>query len=115
MVGPEIVVLVDDLELLGDGGSPLAPLLPYLPQARDLGLHVVATRHSGGIGRALFEPFLQRLRELGATGLVLRGDRQEGQLWPGVYPSSLPTGRGTSPAGAGARPSCQVAYLPADP
>jgi S-DNA-T family DNA segregation ATPase FtsK/SpoIIIE len=113
--GPEIVVLVDDLELLGDGGSPLAPLLPYLPQSRDLGLHVVATRHSGGIGRALFEPFLQRLRELGATGLVLRGDRQEGQLWPGVYPSSLPTGRGHL-ACRGRRPTLvQVAYLPADP
>jgi S-DNA-T family DNA segregation ATPase FtsK/SpoIIIE len=113
--GPEIVVLVDDLELLGgDGGSPLAPLLPYLPQARDLGLHVVAARHSGGIGRALFEPFLQRLRELGATGLVLRGDRQEGQLWPGVYPSSLPPGRGQL-ARRGRPPTLvQVAYLPAD-
>jgi S-DNA-T family DNA segregation ATPase FtsK/SpoIIIE len=113
--GPEIVVLVDDLELLGgDGGSPLAPLLPYLPQARDLGLHVVAARHSGGVGRALFEPFLQRLRELGATGLVLRGDRQEGQLWPGVYPSSLPPGRGQL-ARRGRRPTLvQVAYLPAD-
>ena len=113
--GPEIVVLIDDLELLGgDGGSPLAPLLPYLPQARDLGLHVVAARHSGGIGRALFEPFLQRLRELGATGLVLRGDRQEGQLWPGVYPSSLPPGRGQL-ARRGRRPTLvQVAYLPAD-
>ena len=113
--GPEIVVLVDDLELLGgDGGSPLAPLLAYLPQARDLGLHVVAARHSGGIGRALFEPFLQRLRELGATGLVLRGDRQEGQLWPGVYPSLLPPGRGQL-ARRGRRPTLvQVAYLPAD-
>ena len=113
--GPEIVVLADDLELLGgDGGSPLAPLLPYLPQARDLGLHVVAARHSGGVGRALFEPFLQRLRELGATGLVLRGDRQEGQLWPGVYPSLLPPGRGQL-ARRGRRPTLvQVAYLPAD-
>jgi DNA segregation ATPase FtsK/SpoIIIE, S-DNA-T family len=113
--GPEIVVLVDDLELLGgEGGSPLVPLLAYLPQARDLGLHVVAARHSGGIGRALFEPFLQRLRELGATGLVLRGDRQEGQLWPGVYPSPLPPGRGQL-ARRGRRPTLvQVAYLPPD-
>jgi S-DNA-T family DNA segregation ATPase FtsK/SpoIIIE len=75
---------------------------------------VVAARHSGGVGRALFEPFLQRLRELGATGLVLRGDRQEGQLWPGVYPSLLPPGRGQL-ARRGRRPTLvQVAYLPPD-
>jgi S-DNA-T family DNA segregation ATPase FtsK/SpoIIIE len=75
---------------------------------------MVAARHSGGVGRALFEPFLQRLRELGATGLVLRGDRQEGQLWPGVYPSPLPPGRGQL-ARRGRRPTLvQTAYLPAD-
>jgi DNA segregation ATPase FtsK/SpoIIIE, S-DNA-T family len=112
--GPQIVVLVDDLDLVGgDGRSPLAPLQEYLPQARDLGLHVVAARHSGGVGRALFEPFLQRLRELGATGLVMRGDRQEGQLWPGVYPSLLPAGRGQL-VRRGQRPTLiQVAYVPA--
>lgn len=94
--GPEIVVLVDDLDLLAGarGASPLVALHEYLPHARDIGLHVVVARHSGGAGRALFQPFLQRLRELGATGLVMRGDRQEGQLWPGVYLSALPPGRG---------------------
>ncbi len=94
--GPEIVVVVDDLDLVVTSeGNPLTPLLPYLPQARDLGLHLLVTRHSGGASRAVFEPFLQRLRELGATGLVLSGDRTEGQLWPGATPSRQPPGRGT--------------------
>jgi DNA segregation ATPase FtsK/SpoIIIE, S-DNA-T family len=76
---------------------------------------VVVARHSGGVGRALFEPFLQRLRELGATGLVMRGDRQEGQLWPGVDPSLLPAGRGQL-VRRGQRPTLiQVAYVPATP
>jgi DNA segregation ATPase FtsK/SpoIIIE, S-DNA-T family len=93
--GPEIVVLADDYDLLTSGGpGPLAPFLEYLPQARDLGLHLVLLRRSGGANRAIHEPLIQRLRELGATGLLLSGDRQEGQLWPGAYLSIQPPGRG---------------------
>jgi S-DNA-T family DNA segregation ATPase FtsK/SpoIIIE len=114
--GPQIVVVVDDYELLPtSSGNPLAPLLEYLAQARDIGLHVLLARHSGGIGRALFEPFLQRLRELGGTGFVMSGDRQEGQLWPGVYPSLQPPGRGQL-VRRGKRPlHVQVAYLGDEP
>ncbi|WP_063813819.1 type VII secretion protein EccCa [Herbidospora daliensis] len=113
--GPQMIVVVDDYELLVGSGNPLTPLLEYLPQARDLGLHVMVARHSGGVGRALFEPFLQRLRELGAAGLVLRGDRQEGQLWPGVWPSSQPNGRGHL-VRRGHRPLLvQVAHLDEQP
>jgi S-DNA-T family DNA segregation ATPase FtsK/SpoIIIE len=93
--GPEIVVLADDFDLVSPAGpGPLAPLLEYLPQARDLGLHVVLLRRSGGASRALHEPVISRLKELGATGLLLSGDRQEGQLWPGAYLSIQPPGRG---------------------
>jgi len=94
--GPEIVVLVDDYDLLAPSGpGPLVPLVDLLSQSRDLGLHVVLLRRSGGAGRAVHEPVLQRLRETGATGLLLSGERQEGQLWPGAYPSPQPPGRGT--------------------
>jgi S-DNA-T family DNA segregation ATPase FtsK/SpoIIIE len=93
--GPEIVVLCDDFDLVSPSGpGPLAPFLEYLPQSRDLGLHLVVARRSGGAGRAAHEPVPQRLRELGATGLLLSGDRSEGQLWPGATMSSLPPGRG---------------------
>ncbi|MFI0352913.1 type VII secretion protein EccCa [Actinomadura sp. 9N407] len=110
--GPQIVVVIDDYELLPSGsGNPLAPLMDFLPQARDIGLHFLLARHAGGVGRALFEPFLQRLRELGATGFVMSGDRQEGQLWPGVYPAQQPPGRGAL-VRRGRRPLLvQTAYL----
>jgi S-DNA-T family DNA segregation ATPase FtsK/SpoIIIE len=94
--GPEIFVLVDDFDLLSPGGAgPLAPFVEFLPQARDVGLHLIVTRRSGGAGRSLYEPVPQRLREIGATGLLLSGDRSEGAFYPGVHLSVQPPGRGT--------------------
>jgi S-DNA-T family DNA segregation ATPase FtsK/SpoIIIE len=93
--GPRCFVLVDDYDLVATGPSnPLAPLLDYLAQARDIGLHLVVARRSGGAGRALYEPVIQRLRELPSPGLVLSGDREEGQLLGPVRPGPLPPGRG---------------------
>jgi S-DNA-T family DNA segregation ATPase FtsK/SpoIIIE len=93
--GPELFVLIDDYDLVVSSlDNPLQPLLEYLPQGRELGLHVVVTRRSGGAGRALFEPFLARLRDIGSPGLMLSGDRGEGPLLGGVKPESLPPGRG---------------------
>jgi len=93
--GPEIVVLCDDYDLLASGGpGPLAPFLEFLPQARDLGFHLVLARHAGGAGRAVHEPVPMRMREVGCAGLLLSGQRQEGQLWPQAYLSVQPPGRG---------------------
>ncbi|GIH17659.1 type VII secretion protein EccCa [Rugosimonospora africana] len=92
---PHVVVLIDDYDMMTAGGShPLEPLLPFVPSARDIGLHIVVTRRVAGASRGLYEPFLLALRESGASGLVLTGDREEGQLFPGVYAQPLPPGRG---------------------
>ncbi|MDT0443423.1 type VII secretion protein EccCa [Streptomyces johnsoniae] len=94
--GPRIVVLVDDYDVLVTARQqPLEPFLPHLPAARDLGLHFVVTRRVAGASRALYEPFLTTLRDTGASGLVLAGDRAEGPLFPGVYAAARPAGRGT--------------------
>ena len=93
--GPEIVLVVDDYDLIEGASSPLRPLVPYLPQSRDLGLHLVVLRRAGGAGRAMYEPVIQALKENGATGLLLSGDRQEGQIWPKVWMAHRPPGRGT--------------------
>jgi ESX secretion system protein EccC len=93
---PRIVVLVDDYDILTTAGQqPLAPFVPYLPSAEDIGLHFVVTRRVAGTSRALYEPFLMTLRESGTAALVMTGDRSEGQLFPGVYASNQPAGRGT--------------------
>lgn len=114
--GPEIFVLVDDFDLLSPGGAgPLAPFVEFLPQARDVGLHLIVARRSGGAGRSLYEPVPQRLREIGATGLLLSGDRSEGAFYPGVHLSVQPPGRGTL-VRRGRRPSLvQLASTPSHP
>ena len=90
-----IVAVVDDYDILSAGNTgPLEPLLPFLPQARDLGLSVVLTRPVAGASRALYESVLQTLKDIGATGVVLAGERSEGPIWPGVYATPTIPGRG---------------------
>jgi S-DNA-T family DNA segregation ATPase FtsK/SpoIIIE len=94
--GPELYVLVDDYDLVAAAsGNPLQPLLGLLAQARDVGLHVVIARRTGGAARGILEPILLRLRELGTPGLLLSGDPQEGPLLGGIKATTQPAGRGT--------------------
>jgi S-DNA-T family DNA segregation ATPase FtsK/SpoIIIE len=113
--GPECFVLVDDYDLVAGGpANPIAPLLEYLPQARDIGLHLVLTRRSGGAGRAMFEAVIQRLRELASPGIMLSGDREEGPLLGNVRPGPLPAGRGWLVTRRGGTQLVQLANLPPD-
>jgi S-DNA-T family DNA segregation ATPase FtsK/SpoIIIE len=94
--GPHLVLLVDDYDLMAPAANPLQPLIELLPQARDLGLHLVITRRTAGAGRAMFDPVIQRLRELDTPGILLSGDRDEGVLLGrSVRPAIQPPGRGT--------------------
>jgi S-DNA-T family DNA segregation ATPase FtsK/SpoIIIE len=94
--GPDVYVVVDDYDLVGAPGTfgPLVPLLDFLAQGRDLGLHVVLTHRSGGASRAQFEPVVQRLRDLNTPGILLSGDRLEGPLIGPQAPALQPAGRG---------------------
>jgi S-DNA-T family DNA segregation ATPase FtsK/SpoIIIE len=111
--GPELFLLVDDYELVAvSGRNPLAPLLGYLPQSRDIGLHLVVARASGGAARGLFDPVLQRMRELGSPGIVMSGSRDEGALLGTVKPGPQPPGRGTLVRRRSAPVLVQVAWTP---
>ncbi|GIJ21860.1 type VII secretion protein EccCa [Micromonospora lutea] len=93
--GPELFVLVDDYDLVASGpANPLRALEEHLPHARDVGLHLVLARRSGGAARAQYEPLVQRLRELSTSGLVMSGSPEEGALVGPVRPGPLPPGRG---------------------
>ena len=93
--GPRIHLLVDDLDLvITGGGNPLQPLTRFLPHARDIGLTVVLARRSAGASRAMFDPFVARIRDLGGAGFLMSGSREEGPLLGGIRPGPLPAGRG---------------------
>ncbi len=109
--GPRIVVLVDDYDVLTTAGqAPLTPFLPYIPSAVDIGLHFVLTRRVAGASRGMYEPLVLGLRESGASALVMDGDRGEGQLYPGVYASPQPPGRGVLVRRGHANRLIQTAY-----
>ncbi|SDK01956.1 DNA segregation ATPase FtsK/SpoIIIE, S-DNA-T family [Lentzea albidocapillata subsp. violacea] len=111
--GPELFVLVDDHDMVATPhDDPFAPLMEYLPQGRDIGLHVVLARRTGGAGRALFAPFLSRLRDVGSPGLLLSGDKDEGPLLGGLKPEPLPAGRGRFVTRKHAPQLVQLAWLP---
>ncbi|OLR95297.1 type VII secretion protein EccCa [Actinokineospora bangkokensis] len=111
--GPELFVLVDDVDLvMTSADNPLDPLLELLPHGRDIGLHVVVTRRTGGAGRALFGQFLSRLRDVGATGVLLSGDKEEGPLLGGLKAGPLPPGRGRVVSRRGEPTLVQLAHLP---
>ncbi|TDV40073.1 type VII secretion protein EccCa [Actinophytocola oryzae] len=111
--GPELYVLVDDYDLVTtSAANPLLPLAEFLAQGRDIGLHVVVTRRMGGAGRALFEQFLTRLRDVGAIGLLMSGDKNEGQLIGGHKAEALPPGRAKLVTRRGDPQLVQLAWLP---
>ena len=94
--GPDIFVIVDDYDLVaGATGNPLTPLADFLPHAKDLGLHVIVARRSGGAARAMFDPVLARMRDMGCAGLMMSATPDDGVLLGTVRPASLPAGRGT--------------------
>ena len=68
--------------------------MPLLAQAGDVGLHLALTRRSGGASRAMFEPVLQSVRDLGSPGILLSGNPDEGALIGRTKPTPQPPGRG---------------------
>jgi S-DNA-T family DNA segregation ATPase FtsK/SpoIIIE len=94
--GPELFVVVDDYELMSRGmgqGSTLDPLLPMLAQGVHIGLHLVVARSTSGAMRALMDPVLRRLWELGTPGVLLSYPKEEGKFLGEAAPRKLPPGR----------------------
>ncbi|WAJ46200.1 type VII secretion protein EccCa [Mycobacterium sp. Aquia_216] len=111
--GPDVYVVVDDYDLVAtQAGNPLLGLLEYLPHARDLGLHVVVARRSGGAARGLFEPLLAGLREIGCLGLMMSTRPDDGSLLGPGRPARLPPGRGVLVTAGGDEQVVQVGWSP---
>ncbi|HEY3715201.1 MAG TPA: type VII secretion protein EccCa [Jatrophihabitantaceae bacterium] len=93
--GPKLFLLIDDYDLVGGAqGNPLLSLTEFLPQARDIGLHVILSRAAGGAGRGMFDAVMQRVREMGSPGILLSGTKDEGAVLGSAKMEPLPPGRG---------------------
>lgn len=109
--GPDIYLVIDDYDLIATtGGNPLTPILDVLPHAADIGLRLVLARRHNGAARALYEPVLATIRELGAIGLQLSGSPDEGALLGAARPRPMPAGRGTLSSRAAGEQVVQVAW-----
>ncbi len=71
-------------------------------------------RKSGGIGRALFGPFLSGVRDQTPAVLLLDADREEGTIF-GIRPVAQPPGRGTWQIRGETVGVCQVAVTGEQP
>jgi len=92
--GSDLFLVVDDYDLVAGASNPLLPLADLISQARDIGLHLVLARSAGGAGRAMFDPIIQRVREMGSPGMIMSGSKDEGPLLGSVKPQAQPAGRG---------------------
>lgn len=89
-------MLIDDYDLVSAASdNPLVGIRDLLPQAKDIGLHVVLARRTAGASRGLYDPLIQTIRELGSPGFVGTGSRDEGALIGPARPdAAMPPGRG---------------------
>ncbi|MFB8777533.1 type VII secretion protein EccCa [Streptomyces broussonetiae] len=107
--GPTVYVVIDDFDLVStSSGNPLSGLTELLPFARDVGVRFIIARSTAGASRASYEAFMQRIKELGAQGVVLAGDPTEGDVLGGVRPRPMPAGRGVFVSRRRGRPLVQV-------
>ncbi|GIJ62441.1 type VII secretion protein EccCa [Virgisporangium aurantiacum] len=91
--GPRLYVLVDDYDLVSGHESPLLPLLPFLAQGTDIGLHLVLTRAAAGAMRMSMDPLVRRLQETNSPDVVLSCPPSEGPLLGNTKAKVLPPGR----------------------
>ena len=94
--GPELFVIVDDYELLGSpmgAGSVLDPLLPMIAQGAAIGFHLIISRSTSGAMRAMMDPAIRRMWELGNPATLLSYPKDEGRFLGEAPPRKLPPGR----------------------
>jgi type VII secretion protein EccCb len=93
--GPEIFLIVDDIQQLPPGfDSPLHKAVPWVTRAADVGLHVIITRTFGGWSSAGSDPMLRALHQANAPLLVMDADPDEGFIRGKMKGGPLPRGRG---------------------
>lgn len=110
--GAELFLVVDDYNLVATpSGNPLEQIIELLPQARDIGFHLILARSMVGAGRAIYDPLIRSLDDAASPVLVMSGRRDEGNLF-GLDARPLPPGRGVLVDPSAGRRLVQTALFP---
>ncbi|MFI5584117.1 type VII secretion protein EccCa [Amycolatopsis sp. NPDC051758] len=113
--GPELFILVDDYDLVAtSSNNPLRKISDFLPQAKDVGLHLIVVRRTGGASKAMYDPIIGKLKEIAAPGMVMNGSREEGALVGNIKPSAMPPGRGNMLTRKAGKQLIQVSWIQPD-
>jgi S-DNA-T family DNA segregation ATPase FtsK/SpoIIIE len=93
--GPQVFLVVDDYDMVSGGSmsNHFGPLLDYLAQGAELGLHLIVARSANGAARAMNDPLLRRLLEVNTPAALLSCPPSEGYLFNDTKPRQLPPGR----------------------
>ncbi|WP_369163994.1 type VII secretion protein EccCa [Streptomyces sp. AFD10] len=93
--GPRVFMIVDDYDMVSSGSMSdhFGPLLDYLAQGAELGLHMIVARSANGAARAMNDPLLRRLTEVNTPAALLSCPPSEGYLFNDTKPKQLPAGR----------------------
>ncbi|MGO2660331.1 type VII secretion protein EccCa [Mycetocola reblochoni] len=92
--GPELFVFVDDYDLmLSVTGGPLSPLIELIPQAGDIGLHLIVARAGAGSSRTAMDSVIRRLHESNTPELTLSLPASEPLTFTPGRGRPLPQGR----------------------
>jgi S-DNA-T family DNA segregation ATPase FtsK/SpoIIIE len=94
--GPRLFVVIDDYDLFATGNGaagPMSHLVRLLANGAHIGLHLVVARSTSGAMRAMMDPLLRRLWELGAPAVLLSYPKEEGKFLGEAKPLTLPPGR----------------------
>lgn len=109
----EFFLIIDDYDIVASTGAhPMQPLVQFLFEAKDVGLHLI-TAANANWSRAGFDPALAQLKSAGAPYLLMSADRSLSNPFGGnVRNEKMPPGRGRMVGRKGAR-LLQLADLPA--
>lgn len=109
--GPEVFIIVDDYDMVA-ANNPLTPLNELIPQARDIGLHLIIARRSGGAGRALYDNVLGPMKDMSVDGILMSTPKDEGVLLGEIRPAKYPPGRGMFVSRSREAELIQICHLP---
>jgi DNA segregation ATPase FtsK/SpoIIIE, S-DNA-T family len=93
--GPRLFVLIDDYDLFSSSpiDSPTLGLVDLLAQGAQIGLHVIVTRTSSNGMRAMMDPLIRRMWDIGTPGLLFSCRKEEGSFLGDAKPVTLIPGR----------------------